>query len=106
MGDSMRPTTLDDPRSRTGGSMRVLLKLLFCVLWLLDTLFTSLLVARDGVEAEANPLVALAIIYHGLPGLWLVKALVLGLVLFGDWLYYKKENKRISQLVYLSSRRS
>jgi hypothetical protein len=53
-----------------------LFKLLFCILWLLDTLFTSVLVARDGVEAEANPLVALVIAHHGLPGIWLVKALM------------------------------
>jgi hypothetical protein len=77
------------------------LKLLFCVLWLFDTLFTSLLVARDGVAAEANPLVAPVIAHHGLPGLWLVKALVLALLLWSDWLYYKREKKRISYLVYL-----
>jgi hypothetical protein len=81
--------------------MRVLIKLLFCVLWLLDTLFTSILVARDGVEAEANPLVVLVIAHHSLPGLRLVKALLLGLLLWSDWLYYKREKKRISYLVYL-----
>jgi len=81
--------------------MRVLFKPLFCVLWLLDTLFTSILVARDGVEAEANPLVVLVIAHHGLPCLWLVKALMLGLLLWSDWLYYKWENKKISYLVYL-----
>jgi len=84
-----------------GGALRVWLKLLFCVLWLFDTLFTSLLVARDGVAAEANPLLIPVIAHHGLPGLWLVKALVLAILLWSDWLYYKREKKRISYLVYL-----
>lgn len=63
---------------------KVVLTLAFGTLWLLDTAFTAEFVQEQGLQMEANPLVAWVIATYGIPAFvaWKLAVLVVWFLLY------------------------
>jgi hypothetical protein len=79
--------------------MNRLFLFLFSLLWLLDTVFTTIFVRDLGLEAEANPLIRNVIEFWGFSGFWLLKALILSGWMLLNSLYKDKYNKELPSFI-------
>lgn len=73
--------------------LKIILITTFTLLWVLDTVFTSMFVTRYGLEAEANVIVSWVIQHCDMIGFYFFKSLTWSFLIFANCIYYIKYNK-------------